>query len=707
MKTERKTNNEGTNIIFAGGGGVDDDNDDNGFGGGGLVADTIITNTSRSIDSNGSYNAWAEEALRRVRHERVMRDMRILTAVAAIGGFLFGYDTGVVSGAMLPIKREFGLSASEQETVVSVTILAAFVSSLLGGSWNSRYGRKTCLLYAALVFVLGSLVLMVSFDYPSLVVGRVIVGIGIGVASLTTPVYIAEVALPEMRGRLVTINALMCTIGQFTAGMVDGFFDETMPVSGWRYMLGCAAIPAVVMYLGFLKLPESPRWLVSKGKINEAKQVLEHYRFTDNDASEELTEIIHALPPSSTTADNSDQIEIQLGTTTANNNNHSATSIIEQQQQQQQSSSRSIPSGRIQTALRSTKQEALKFIEMVSDPPTRRALVLGCGLMLIQQCSRINTVMYYAASIYEAAQFDEVTAVWLSGFTALAQVTGIALSILLVDKSGRRSLVLCSLGFVTLSLFGLGTSFYLARVTSEPVHQNVFLPPPPSLFDTNDNNSSSIAADDPQQQCDRQPALVWDGITRYCYDCTNMDGCGYCDGLCVPGNRSGPFYYSSNDDDDDSSDQGGCRGGDSVWIYENYCTNHYGWLSVVFMVAYLLAFGIGMGGLPWTINSEIYPLQYRSVAVSCSTGTNWIGNYVVSATFLSISQPGSLTAYGAFWMYGMVALIGFVWLYFALPETKGLSLEDIERLFQRPSDNDGYDVIADTDNNDNDTNETE
>eukprot|EP00979_Chaetoceros_neogracilis_P000288 scaffold74_cov277-Chaetoceros_neogracile.AAC.17 len=331
--------------------------------------------------------------------------------------------SGVISGAMPPISRTLNLSDIEQEVVVSSTVLSAFVTSLIGGSMNAKYGRKNTILVASFVFAIGAVVMGIAWNYHSLVLGRIIVGGGIGLASLTTPMYIAEVASPSMRGTLVTINGLLICFGQFSAGMIDGVLDEIDPDNGWRIMLGLAAVPSIIMFIGFQYMPESPRWLVMMGRNQEAKTVLMSIRESDREANEELDEIIQVCLLMGDASTNTSTIISEHDSYSSNNDmfdyNHD-------DRDGSSSSSNLSDSGGLQMNLvaherlpepscreedfNSSMGNKPSFIvnvkEMVSHPPTWRALKLGCGIMILQQLSGINTVMYYAASIYQMSGFD-------------------------------------------------------------------------------------------------------------------------------------------------------------------------------------------------------------------------------------------------------------------------------------------------------------
>ncbi|CAL5016193.1 unnamed protein product [Urochloa decumbens] len=209
-----------------------------------------------------------------------------LTGAAGIGGFLFGYDTGVISGALLYIRDEFPAVRDNyflQETIVSMALVGAMLGAAGGGWINDAYGRKKSTLLADLMFALGSLVMCAAGGPYILILGRLLVGLGVGIASVTAPVYIAEAAPSEIRGGLVSTNVLMITGGQFFSYLINLGFTEVPGT--WRWMLGVAAVPAIVQFVLMLFLPESPRWLYWKDEKAQAIAVLE--KIYDSDRLEE------------------------------------------------------------------------------------------------------------------------------------------------------------------------------------------------------------------------------------------------------------------------------------------------------------------------------------------------------------------------------------------------------------------------------------
>ncbi|KAM4569760.1 proton myo-inositol cotransporter-like [Odontesthes bonariensis] len=526
----------------------------------------------------------------------------VLAVFSALGGFLYGYDTGVISGAMLMLKRELELSALWQELLISSTVAAAALSALLGGFLNGLFGRRVCILLASFFFTVGGIVLSTAPGKEALLAGRLIVGVGLGIASMTVPVYIAEASPPHLRGQLVTVNMLFITGGQFTASLIDGAFSY-MRRDGWRYMLGLSVLPAVLQFVGFLFLPESPRWLIQRGLTQKARRVLSQIRGNQN-IDEEYDGIKNSI-----------------------------------EEEEKDSGGGPV------------------IWRMLTYPPTRRALLVGCGLQMFQQLSGINTVMYYSATILQMSGVrDDRLAIWLAGVATFTNFLFTLLGVWLVEKVGRRKLTLGSVLGTSLSLSLLAFGFLMSAQHSPPV---TFHPLDPAM-----SNSTCFKY-------------------QLCEPCMLDPGCGFCyrenvsallTSSCVPVDKASTEHAAWGRCSNSSlmRDQ-------TYWAY-NYCPTSYSWLVLLGLVLYLAAFAPGMGPMPWTINSEIYPLWARSTGNACAAGVNWTFNILVSLTFLHLAQY--LTYYGAFFLYSSMALLGFVFIYGCLPETKARRLEEIEALFE-------------------------
>jgi sugar porter (SP) family MFS transporter len=431
--------------------------------------------------------------------------VELTAGIAALAGLLFGFDTGIISGAILFIKNEFHLAPLTEEFLVSAALIGAVCGCVLSGRVTDAIGRRSTILITAGVFSVGSIVSAIAPNVGLLTVGRLAVGLAIGVASYTAPLYIGEIAPPNLRGGLVTLNQLAITVGILLSYVVDALFA---PHQSWRWMLASGVLPAIALELGVVFLPESPRWLLLHGFKERATETLARIRATDDNRAE-INEILE----------------------------HAQT-------------------GRG------------KIADLIQ-PMIMRVIFLGAGLAVIQQVTGINTVIYYAPTIFQAAGFQSAQAsITATAGVGLVNVIMTIVSIPLVDRVGRRPLLLTSLIGMLIALVLLAIGFALGG-----------------------------------------PALKWIGVLS--------------------------------------------------------------------LVLYIAAFAIGLGPVFWLLISEIFPLNIRGQAASIATAVNWLSNFFVSLTFLSL-----LTGLGNVWTFLLYAVLSAagLWYCFALvPETKGVPLERIER----------------------------
>jgi sugar porter (SP) family MFS transporter len=338
-------------------------------------------------------------------HHKVSSFVIIVATIAAIGGLLFGYDTGVISGAILFIKQEFSLNPTMQEITVSAVLVGSVTGAALGGLLGDRFGRRHMIILAAIIFGIGAVLTAFTPNLPILIVGRIVVGVGIGIASFISPMYISEVAPKSIRGTLVFLNQLALTLGILLAYLVDYLFTKVP--EGWRWMLGLAIVPALVLGWGMAKMPDSPRWLVIRNRGGQARTVLQKIRGTQA-VDAELEEIHGSLATEGTA----------------------------------------------------------KWSDLLT-PALRLPLIIGIGLAVFQQVTGINTVIYYAPTILEFSGLKSAGASILA--TTGVGVINVIFTIVgswFVDRAGRRPLLLTSLTGMAISLALLAISFQLPELAS-------------------------------------------------------------------------------------------------------------------------------------------------------------------------------------------------------------------------------------------------
>jgi MFS family permease len=442
---------------------------------------------------------------------------------------------------------------------------------------------------------------------------------------------------------VVAVRGSSCiVIGQVAAAIVDGCFSGDRE-TGWRWMLGLGGVPSAVQLVGLYFLPESPRWLISNGREAEARTVLRKLRRVSTpanasssssssssaaaaDPSSPSNEAAGRAGSSSSTADVDAAVDAEIDEIV-----HSLALAGQRVRLPRTNGDGGGTLGEGTTAPSTgpadasseatlPPEESAGGVTLAQLWQVRRQLTLGVGLLVLQQMIGINTIMYYSVSILLQAHVGTVQqSIWLAVPVASAQLVGCIIGGLAIDRLGRRPLVLASLIGATISLGLEGSVFLLDG----------------ALCNSTDASADAALPDAPM-----------------------ADG-----NLLVGGD--GPL----------SAQQGGGGSGALAAL----CAAK-GYVTVAGMVVYLLCFGIGMSPVPWAVNAEIYPMRVRGACMGIATASNWVMNFIVAATFLTLQD--AVGKPGAFWIYGGVAALGAVWLCISMPETSGRSLEQIEALFK-------------------------
>ncbi len=558
----------------------------------------------------------------------------LIAFTAAIGGFLLGFDGSVISGAAPFYKNVFGLEDGSFLFGFSVSCLiwGCIFGNFFAGPVSDRIGRKPTLLIAAFLFVFSSLVTALAPNIGIFISGRILAGVGVGFAILVAPVYIAEIAPPKKRGSLVSFNQLLIVIGLSSAYFSNYFIMKLVddPLVNWRWMLGVEAFPSVMYFLLLLLLPESPRWLVMKDKPFRAKQIMERVGGREH-AEREYVNIMKSLSQ--------------------------------------------------QTGMKTSDQ----FRELFSSK-MRLILIIGFGLAVFQQVSGINSVLYYAPMIFESAGSLRDAAFIQAIAIGIVFLVMTVVSILIIDRLGRKPLLYIGVTIMTVSLFITGNAFRNATFRVEETdaeaiatHElkndiwNVALQKYGSLTSWKDMilNSGEVRI------VTRSDSLISLPVTEPGVKQALSRKENFLESMKQVEGKTYDSELHFKNAVREAADSG------SLDDAENYLSpllkagiQINALLVLISILGFIAGFSLSLGPVMWAMFSEIFPNRLRGLAISVFGTVNSFTSFLVATFF-----PVQLKWFGSsatFFIYAgfMFACLIFVWRY--VVETKGKSLEELE-----------------------------
>ncbi|EQB58336.1 myo-inositol transporter [Colletotrichum gloeosporioides Cg-14] len=344
------------------------------------------------------------------------RAVWLITFTVAMGGFLFGYDTGVISAVLVSLKSDLGheLSTSEQELVTSITSGGSLIGAIIAGLPADRYGRKLGIYIGCILFLIGSIIQAAAFSLAQMTVGRFIVGLGVGSAAMIIPLYIGELAPARHRGRMIAFDNMSVTLGQLISYALGAGFTEV--AHGWRYMVAVGGLPPIALALLLPWCPESPRQLISHGKVEEA------------------TRVIRRVYPHAT----DEQVQAKMG--------HMTWAV----EVEAQATSTSLWH---------------RFKELHTVPSNLRALICACAIMAISQLGGFNTLMYYSGVLFGLVGFDKPVAV--SIVVGATNFVFSLVNLLVIDRLGRRRILIFTVMGMSISMAVAAIAFHWIPVSPD------------------------------------------------------------------------------------------------------------------------------------------------------------------------------------------------------------------------------------------------